>query len=191
MREEIDKLVLEARDDPEAFGRLYDIYYPRILGHIAMRVGNVDDTEDLTEQVFEKLLLGIKRYDPDRGSFDTWIYQITNNTLVDFYRRRGRQRRLELEEAQKLLQYDEPEGAVDNTRRYLKLMDLMRELPPSYQEILSLRFIDGKSIEEIAEILGYSREYTPVKVFRALKALRKLASKRGLLEELQRGVQLG
>lgn len=183
-REELQKLIEEAKKDREAFGRLYDMYQPSIYNFVARRVPSVHDAEDVTEQVFEKVLRAIRTFEPGRASLETWLYKITNNAIIDYYR--ARETTGGAVEAGSLYKFDEGEDP-ELSERYIVLIELLKELPPAYQEILSLRFIEDRSNKEIASLLGRSNRYVAVRVHRGLKALRGLAQTRGLFEKLRGG----
>jgi RNA polymerase sigma-70 factor (ECF subfamily) len=70
-REELKEVVEEAMQSRQAFGQLYDSYQPRVFNFVARRIPNVQDAEDVTQQVFEKVLRAIKDFDPARASFET------------------------------------------------------------------------------------------------------------------------
>ena len=79
--------------DPEAFGRLYDMYVDRVYRHVYYRVGNVADAEDLTQQVFLKAWQAIDRYKKTASPFLAWLMTISHNLVVDFYRTSNRENR--------------------------------------------------------------------------------------------------
>ena len=177
-------LVEEAKEDAEAFGKLYDMFKPRIHGYIARRVTNMRDAEDLVAQTFEKVLRGIRCYDPSKASFLTWLYRIANHTIIDYLRKNGRIKQVSLDQAMEVYSF-KSKSDIHLTRYYLMVMELINELPFSYQEVLSLKFFEDKSNIEIAEITGFSNRHIAVKIYRALRALRKLAESNGILAELR------
>jgi RNA polymerase sigma-70 factor (ECF subfamily) len=183
-REELKEVVEEAMQSRQAFGQLYDSYQPRVFNFVARRIPNVQDAEDVTQQVFEKVLRAIKDFDPARASFETWLYKITNNTIIDYYR--ASKVTMDAVETGSPYVFNERED-LERSARYLVLIGLFKELSPVYQEILSLRFIEDKSNKEIADLLGRSNRYVALKVHRGLKSLRGLAVERGLLEKLREG----
>ncbi|MBU1671115.1 MAG: sigma-70 family RNA polymerase sigma factor [Actinobacteria bacterium] len=188
--QQLNRIIEQARTSPEAFGVLYDTFQPMMFSYVARRVSNTADAEDVCAQVFEKLLIGLGRFDPERASFKTWLYKVANNTVIDYYRERGKTRHLSLDEAMETYRY-EGRVEVDYTRKYLQVMSLISELPSAHQEVLSLRFIEDMENDEIARVLGCSKRHAAVKLFRALKALRKLAADSGVLDEIEEGVSGG
>lgn len=181
--DELNELVKQAKTSTEAFGRLYDVFQPEIYGYVAKRVPSVGDAEDVTQQIFERLLKAIDNFDSSLASFRTWLYKIAKNMVADFYRSERGRNCLSLEEAEKLYRYI-GEQDHDYLKRYLQILDLIKELPESYEEVLGLRLMDDMSNDEIAELLGQSSRYTATKISRALRQLKKLAVKKGILEEI-------
>ncbi len=83
-----EEIVLKSINDRDAFVILYDIYYPRLYNYVRARVNNVFDTEDLTSQIFEKVLANLHTFDPAKGKFRGWFFRIAHNTIVDYYKHR-------------------------------------------------------------------------------------------------------
>ena len=176
------ELVELARTSPQAFAELYEHYMPHIYRYLLRRTGKEETAEDLTASTFEKALRHLARFEWKEVSFAAWLYRIATNTLVDYYRREGRHRECSLQDLEGVLR--SPEGAgEEETERVALLMDLVRRLPLSYQHILSLKFYQGLDNDEMCEVLGVSRKTMSMKLYRSLRALRRLAAESGLLEE--------
>ena len=176
------ELVERARSSPEAFALLYEFYMPLLYRYLLRRTGNVEAAEDLTASTFEKALRHLEGFQWKEVSFSAWLYRIATNTLVDYYRREGRHRETSLQDLEGVLR--SPMGAgEEETERVALLMDLVRRLPQSYQHILALKFYQGLDHDEMCQVLGLSKKTLTVKLYRSLKALRKLAAESGLLEE--------
>ena len=159
------------------------MFQSRIYMYVAKRVPNISDAEDVTSQVFLNALSGIHGFDPARASFQAWLYGIAHNAVVDYYRKEGDRCLESIDDA--IVLYGLSSGSDDEyTRKYLQVLGLLKELPASYQEILGLRLIEHMKNEEISQLLGYSSRYVAVKISRALRSLRKLAVKRGIIDEL-------
>ena len=67
--------------------RIYTEYSGRVMGYIRARVRGAADAEDLHSEVFEKVMRKIDGFDPQKASMSTWIFTITRNTVIDFFRR--------------------------------------------------------------------------------------------------------
>ena len=72
--------------DTDAFGRLYDIYADRIYRHIYYRTNNVEDAQDLTQEVFMKAWQALPKYKKSRTPFLGWLFTISHNRVIDYYR---------------------------------------------------------------------------------------------------------
>src|SRR5437899_6884610 len=90
------ELVERAKEDPDAFGALYDRYFPQIYRFAYSRVRDQSLAEDVTSEVFFKALRNIKRYTYSGHPFSSWLYQITLNAVADHYR--GQHGEVDLEE---------------------------------------------------------------------------------------------
>lgn len=170
-----EALVQEAITSPEALEELCDLYVPRIYNFVLKRVGKVQDAEDVTSTVFEKVLLNLGSFDGRKASFSTWIFRITINTVTDYYRGRARRRETSLEDSgfEVLLEGD---SGVERLGSYLAVLDLLAGLPPKYQEALSLRYFGGLKVLEVAEVLGISETAASKRILRGLEELRRIAS---------------
>lgn len=176
------QLVERVRSSPEAFSELYEFYMPLIYRYLLKRTGNVETAEDLTATSFEKALRHLEKYQWREVSFSAWLYRVATNTLVDYYRREGRRKETSLQDLEGILRSPMDVGEKD-TERVALLMDLVGRLPQSYQHILALKFYQELDHDEMCEVLGLSKKTLTMKIYRSLKALRKLAAESGLLEE--------
>jgi len=160
------------RYEPEALAELCKLYYRDIYSYIYYRVSNVEDTEDLTNDVFLKMVESIRSYRSEREqSFVAWLFRIARNRVVDYYRRQAVRRHLPLDEKH-LPPLDGPEdlAAAELTREQLR--GALLELTEEQQQVIILRFIEGLSIAEIARILGKSKGAIKSLQYRALVSLR-------------------
>lgn len=172
----------EAADSPEALEQLFAAYAPRIYNYILKRVGRVEDAEDLTSVVFEKVVLNLHTFDERKASFSTWLYRIATNCLTDFYRGRARRRELYLEDERSADQV----GDVSDIERmdlYITLVDLLDRLPARYREAVALRYFGGLRVQEVANALKITESAASKRILRGLDELRRLAEG-GPLEEL-------
>lgn len=84
------KLVEQAKLDPRAFARLYDLYLERIYGYVYRQTGNVMVAQDITAVTFEKALRHIRRHRWQGVSFGAWLYAIARNEIAQHYRQQKR-----------------------------------------------------------------------------------------------------
>src|SRR5436305_14750641 len=76
--------------DPEAIGWLYERYFDRIYKYIYLKIGDATEAEDITEQVFLKMLEAIGTFKWQGSSFASWLFRIAHNQVVDHVRRNSR-----------------------------------------------------------------------------------------------------
>jgi RNA polymerase sigma-70 factor (ECF subfamily) len=148
-----DELIRRAQAlDPGALAELYDRHFDGIYRYLFSRVRHQADAEDLTEQVFVKMVDSISRYRPTGVAFSSWLYRIAHNLLVDRYRRPSRET-LELSpELRDSRPQADPARMAQNSEDRRRLLLAMQRLTPEQQQVISMRFIDGLEIEEIARL---------------------------------------
>jgi len=159
--------------DPEAFGRLYDMYVDRVYRHVYYRVGNVADAEDLTQQVFLKAWQAIDRYKKMASPFLAWLMTISHNLVVDFYRTRKERTYLEAE-VMVADSASSPERIAEARFEQQRLRRAILQLRGDEQQVVLLRFIEGFQFKEIASLLNKSEGATRVILHRSLVKLRHI-----------------
>lgn len=154
MKTSDDALIRRAQAlDPGALAELYDRHFDGIYRYLYTRVRHQADAEDLTEQVFLKMVDSIQRYRPRGVAFSSWLYRIAHNLLVDRYRRSGRDA-LELTyQVRDTRPHADPAGLLQNSEDRMQLRDAIRRLTPEQQRVITMRFIDNLDISEIARLM--------------------------------------
>lgn len=165
------QLVEKAKESLKAFDELYEYYLPRIFGYVYNRTGSKEISEDVTSQTFMKAMLKIKTFEYKGYTFGAWLYRIAHNNLVDYYRKNNKN---EIFDEQKFAVQSESEEEAEKSERQRIILEALSHLPEQYQEVLSLKFFEELTNEEIAEIVGCKKETLAVKVSRSLKAFKKV-----------------
>jgi RNA polymerase sigma factor (sigma-70 family) len=157
----------------ELFGRLYEQYLPRIFQYMSYRVGDRTAAEDLTSDIFNKALTNFTKYDSGKATFPTWIFSIARNTLIDYYRRRSREQKLQKEAESKVLAFStSPEEEASRLEEVRKLRDCLSLLNMNEQELISLKFSGEMTNREISQIIGLSESNVGTILCRAVRKLR-------------------
>jgi len=175
MHEESDSaLIARVKDDPEAFGLLYERYADSIYNYIYYRTGNHHDAEDLTARTFYRALKHVSRY-VDRGApFSAWLYRIAHNLVANWHRDRSRRQIISLDElVMRTLKREEPAALAEEGEEQDLLLQAVRRLPPERQQLLILKFTEQMSNIEIAEVMGRTEGAIKSLYHRTLVALRK------------------
>lgn len=180
---ELEKLVEEARQNPEAFGEIYDQFYSPIFRYVLGRVANVQIAQDITSEVFFKALKNLKQYrGKNNTSFSSWIYRIANNQTNDYFRK-NKHKVLSLEDISETIHVSDssPENEILQLEADLKkqedfliLHQSISRLSTKYQEVIALRFFEKKPEKEIAQILGKPEGTVKSLIHRGLKKLREM-----------------
>jgi len=166
--------------DSEAFEALYLHYMDRIYRYIFFRVGDEGQAEDMTEEVFVRAWEALPKYRLGESRFTSWLYTIAHNLLVDHYRRRN-PTSISTEDLDHFADpKDLPERVVSRKQEFEVLAKSIMKLDDLEQQVLLLRFVEGLSHREIADIIGTSQTASRVIQHRALKALRALLVRRGI-----------
>lgn len=174
--EEIPNIVdLCKKGDRNNKEKLFGYIYPRIYRFIYYRTNNKTEAEDLTGDVILKIAKALPR---QKGNFNSWIYKIARNTVIDYYRRNSvRKSNVSVQEMPGEL----PNGREDFTEQILNekaLKKAMKVLPERQKEVIILKFIEGYKNREIARIIGASEGAVKLLQFRALRKMREFFEER-------------
>ena len=170
-------LVRRARNDREAFGQLYDLFYPKIFRYCVRRLFSREMAEDVTSEIFLSVAKHIGSFAGDtEEDFQRWVYRIATNEINATIRRMKRHEEL-LESAvhSGAVHSGSGPGGPDNLDAldWPMLSRAIRRLKPREQTIIALRFFEQMSHEQIAGVLKRRPGAVRVALSRALKKLRK------------------
>lgn len=177
MEREKELAVRASQHDPEAFAELYDLYVDRIYNYIYYKVGNTAEAEDLTAQVFTKAWEAIGSYRWQGHSFSPWLFRIAHNLVVDYHRARRPTTVLDVLETRPHVinsEADRPEQVMQNLMTLERVRQAISQLTEEQQTVIILRFIEGYSTADIAEVMGKQPGAIRGLQFRGLTALRKI-----------------
>jgi RNA polymerase sigma-70 factor (ECF subfamily) len=141
--------------DQQALGDLYDWYMPRVYKYVVARVGNPAEAEDLTEEVFLKMLGAINGFHWREVPFSSWIFRIAHNCIATHYRRSAQRGGATSELSEDMVD-ERPDLALAVEER-ITIEEVRRAsalLPDAQREVIALRFAVGLSIAETAKALG-------------------------------------
>jgi len=171
---DIQQLVQRAKaGDGEAVAILYRLFSGAIYRYMAFRAPTLTDAEDLTAEVFIRMVEGLPSYQVTEVPFEAWLYRIAAVRVADFYRQLGRRPETDLTET---MIDDEPlpEEQIAQQQAFEALRKALHQLSDEYQTILLLRFVERKSHEEVARILNKSMTAVKSAQHRALNQLTTL-----------------
>jgi RNA polymerase sigma-70 factor, ECF subfamily len=163
-----------SRGDVDSFESLFRQHQAEVYRWILRIVRNPATAEDITVETFWRIYRAHARYDPAR-SFEAWARRIATNAALDHVRRSKPEDELADDIAQPMQQ--DP-GISQEVR--LKTARAFRRLPPKLRIAATLSLIEERPRREIAEALGISEGSVKLRVFRALRLLRKSLKKQGI-----------
>lgn len=158
------------RGDKMAISTLYSTHAPAIYRYVRYRVETDALAEDLTSEVFLRMVRELPRYKYTGAPFSAWLYRIAYNCMMDTFRWQRHESPEELPE-------DVPSETTDPldvlaiAEDHAQLRRALQSLSPDYQNVLVLRFVSDVSHNEVAAIMGKTEAAARVLQHRALKAL--------------------
>jgi RNA polymerase sigma factor (sigma-70 family) len=167
-----DELLIQ--QDADSFELFYSRYFERLLVFFARRTRDAELAADLTAETFAAALTGRRRYRPQRGGADSWLFAIAYHKLGDAQRRgcaedRAR-RRLGIERIELT---DDDIARIDRLGQPDSVAELVRELPPEQQEAIQAHVIEERGYSEIAADFETSEAVVRKRVSRGLAAIRR------------------
>jgi RNA polymerase sigma-70 factor (ECF subfamily) len=174
MSKDEGRLIQRAKKgDPSAFAELYDRYQPAIYRYIFYRVGDVATAEDLTGEVFARLVEKIDRFAYRGRPLLAWLYTIARNLVTDHHRQIGRSLPLSFED-RFVAEATDPEKAVEHRLTQHRLAAAIARLTEGQRQVILLKFMEGLDNETTARMLGKSTGAVKALQHRALAALRHI-----------------
>jgi RNA polymerase sigma-70 factor, ECF subfamily len=175
MMRDIDTEVIRQAQagDVETIAVLYEHFHLKIFRYLYYRVGDQMTAEDLTSEVFVRMLRFLGGFKPPSGSFQAWLFQIARNISADHFRKMGTQQYVQLEENVKT-EDSNPDKTVENIMTSDNLRSALEKLTDEQRDVVILRFIAEMSIAEVAQTLNKSEDAVKGLQRRALIALREV-----------------
>jgi RNA polymerase sigma-70 factor (ECF subfamily) len=173
--EQQELLERASRAEPAALGAVYDQYADRIYAYIYRRVGQAEVAEDLTGQVFMRMLEAIRKGQGWRSSFSGWLYRIAHNLVIDYYRRRGRVTLVDIDEAAPVrATHGDPVRSAEAMLKREQLRAALFQLTAEQAQVVTLRFLEERSVAEVADLMDKSEGAIKALQYRAVLALRRV-----------------
>jgi RNA polymerase sigma-70 factor (ECF subfamily) len=151
---------------------IYDRYYEPIYSYVYRRVSDVETASDLTAEIFARMLRAAQGNEFPEKHARAWLYRTAHNLVVDHYRRQAHRQHLQFEEG--LLEGGEdPAGLVERDAAIDRVHCALQQLTSAQQQVIELKFLQGMSNQETAEIMHRSVGAVKLLQHRALAALQR------------------
>ncbi len=165
-------LIARARENSTAFVQLYRSHYDAVFRYCVHRLFERQMAEDVTSEVFLKVIENINGFKGNEKQFRCWLYRIATNAVNNHLRKASRRNRL------LKVTCEQADSQVADCEEPVEKLAVLREavftLRPRYQTIITLRFFENLKLTEIAEVLGSSPGTVRSQLTRALAKLRKV-----------------
>ncbi len=168
-------LLQRARErDPAALAAIYDTYAPKIYAYIYRHVRDPHRAEDLTSTVFLKMLEALDRKQFARDKLQSWLYRIAHNVIVDDVRYRQRRPSQALYDTLAASPDEDPLQLVDEKMERELIWHAIQQLTEDQKNVIILRFGEGLTAPQVAQILNKTEEAVRALQRRGLANLRKM-----------------
>ncbi len=176
MQDEIALLARARALDPEALAQIHDIYYAPILRYVSTRVGDRVTGEDLTSEVFVRFLSALHDHTAPQNTLRGWLYRVASHVVSDHFRQHYRARVVDLPDGLP----NGNAGPAEITEALLtneNLRQAMVELTEEQQNVIALRYGQGLSIRETAQLMDKNEGAVKQLQARALASLARILSR--------------
>ena len=160
--------------DEEALSELYRRHANTVFRYVYYRVGDREVAEDLVGDVFVRALEGLPSYRHTGVPFEAWLYRIAQARVIDHYRRQAVRRVAPLDEQLPDGEETSPDRVAAQSDEVRRAWEALTRLTDEQQQVISLRFIAGRSTAEVAALLGKTEGAVKALQSRALASLRRL-----------------
>lgn len=161
-----ERLLIEAaKRDPARFGDLYQRNVYQVYAYVSRRVGTREEAEDITADVFHHALENLGTFEWRGAPFAAWLIRIAAHRIIDRWRSTAR-------ESGNPIVDDPKDERMEDLEQRAALFQLVKRLPEDQRRVVVARFVEEKSIREIAQELGRSEGAVKQLQFRALEKLR-------------------
>ena len=161
--------------DQQALADLYDWYMPRVYRYTVARVGNVTEAEDLTEEVFLKMLGAIPDFRWRDVPFASWLFRIAHNQVATHFRRTAQHGGTTVELSEDIVDgYRDLAASVEDRVLWEDVRKATQRLPDAQRDVILLRFAVGLSVADTAKVLGKREGNVKALQHKAVSRLQKM-----------------
>ena len=174
---EVSDLVRKAQGgDQSSFALLYERFFDQIFRYVSFKTGSTTEAEDITGEVFVRMIESIHRFKWQGHPFSSWLFRIAHNLIVDYFRGKGKKALVPLEGTADNLQSAQVDvdRQIDVELAMDEIHGAMAGLTDLQREVISMRFAGGLSVAETARAIGKKDNAVKALQHAGLKKLRKM-----------------
>lgn len=162
-------------DNQDLIG-IFDQFYQPIYRFIYRHLGDRETSKELTSEIFKRLVITCQKKNIYKAQVSPWLYRTAHNLLIDHYRKQNHRNHLPLDEemAEKSMLLPE---IVDQKISETYIRKALKSITPEQRTVIVLKYLEGKSNQEVSEIMNKSVGAIKSLQNRALNALRRILSK--------------
>ena len=169
---DLDLITCAQGGSVDALGELYDLHHESIFRYLWLRLGDQQAAEDLTGDVFMRMLTALPNYQSIGLPFRAWLYRIAHNLLVDHFRKTNNRVLVPLEEIEEQSDESDPASATDQKLGAARMNHALSQIDENQREVIVLRFVIGLSLREVTLAVGRTEAAVKSLQHRGLAAMR-------------------
>ena len=174
MQQAVADNYLEAQEEKALdFEHIFEMYYKRVYNYYYYRVQNQHIAEDLTSQLFEKVMTKIESYSKSKGNFEVWLFAIARNVMNDYFRHQKKYPWTSFDSVlEEICKDSNPEEMICQAEEVKELLTIVKTLKEKERNIIAYKFGANLKNREVADLLGISEKNVSVILCRTLKKLK-------------------
>ncbi len=170
-----DSLIAQAQaGNSDALTTLYEQYKQPIYGYFYYKIGDAQSAEDLTSELFLRVIENLPSYRQRDVPFRAWLFRIANNMAVDYFRKMNVRNHLSLDERVTADQQSAPDIIAEQRLTGDRLKAALQQLTSNQSDVIILRFVADMPIKQVAQVLNKSESAVKGLQARALEALQHI-----------------
>lgn len=169
------QLAEAAKTDSASFGKLYDYYFPKVYAFVASKVHNKSDAEDITSEIFIKVLENIQKFEWRGVPFTAWLFRIARNCLNNHYNFSNKYKTNDIEEMYDLAEDEDktsPHKKAKEEELSTRVQGLLKDLPERDVTVVQLKFFSQLNNREIMKVTGLSESNVAIILYRTLRKIK-------------------
>jgi RNA polymerase sigma-70 factor (ECF subfamily) len=165
------------RGDPASLTLLYEHYFPKVYRYVASRLASTEDAEDVTEEIFLRILNNVSNFEWRGLPFGAWVFRIARNEIVSHVRRQ-KTRGIPAELTEGIPDFAPDHTlAVETEMTMVVVRKAIEKLPEAQRQVIALRFIAGLSVAETAQALKKTENNVKVLQHKAIAKLQHMVER--------------